>query len=156
MSHKKEYLVNRKSLGDAAVDGLYGGITAGVAMVIYLVLVGLLQGHAPGTMLSRFDPSDSGSALTGTLAHLAVAGVYGTIFGLLWHFLMSRRPTLQTYGWLIGLLYGLSLWLLAESLTMRGPGSALLTIPLLHFALAHAVYGLVLGFLAYRQQRGSN
>jgi hypothetical protein len=128
---------------------------AGLVMVAFLIIAGLLGGVDPSSMMSRFDPSDAASPLTGVLAHMAVAGVYGAIFGLIWRWLIRRRPALGRFGWLIGLIYGLGLLLFAESLTMRGPGSALLAIPRIHFALAHAVYGLVLGLMVQRQQRGS-
>jgi hypothetical protein len=153
MTREKEFVLTQKSTGDAAVDGLYGGMTAGLIMVGYLIVAGLFGGVDPGLTLSRFDPSSAPSPLTGAIAHMAVAGVYGAIFGLIWRWLVRHRPGLGRFGWLIGLIYGLGLWLLAESLTMRGPGSALLAIPLLHFAVGHAVFGLVLALVVHRQQR---
>jgi len=132
--------------GDAAVDGLLSGVAAGIVMAVYLVAVGLVMGEGPGIVLSRFDPGEGASPLTGALMHLAVAGMYGMLFGL-GHRLVARRWRHILPGWLTGLAYGLALLLIAEAVILPGTDSPLREIAFVHFALAHMIYGLVLGSL---------
>jgi hypothetical protein len=84
MMRSKQLIDRRRTTSDAALDGLFGGLAAGVAMAIYLVLWGLTVGLGPGAVLGMFDPGERHIALTGALTHLAVASVYGILFGLLW------------------------------------------------------------------------
>ena len=51
---------------------------------------------------------------------------------------------------MIGLVYGLMLLLLAQGLTLIGAGTTLREIPVVQFAIAHLIYGLVLGWLVAR------
>lgn len=132
------------TLGDAAVDGLLAGALAGALMAAYLVVVGLMQGEAMGAMLARFDPYAGVSPVVGLLTHLAVASVYGALFGLGWRVMARVWP--QSLAWLAGLAYGLILLGLAQALLLPASASALRVIPLVHFAIAHAWYGLALGF----------
>ena len=50
----------------------------------------------------------------------------------------------------MGLVYGLALLLVAQGLTLIGAGVPLREISAVHFALAHLIYGLVLGWLVAR------
>src|SRR5262245_29820268 len=84
MIESKRLAHSERKLSDAALDGLFGGLVAGVAMAIYLVIWGLTIGMGAGMVLGMFDPSYRGIALTGALTHLAVASVYGILFGLIW------------------------------------------------------------------------
>ena len=144
---ERKYVITRKAtVGDAAVDGLLAGGGAGLAMAVYLLVVSLMSGMAWSALLGRFDPSPQNAPLTGALAHLAVAGVYGVLFGLAAWF-TPRRWRRRLPGWLMGLAYGLLLWLLAQTVLLPGANLPLQTFPRLHFALGHAVYGLVLGLL---------
>ncbi len=143
MSDSRLFVARQTSLGEAAVDGLLAGLSAGVVMAAYLVLAGLLMGEAPGVMLGRFDPAAGGAALTGALAHLATAGIYGAFFGVTWWLLRSLWPRLP--GVAAGLLYGLLLYGLAQGILLPWSKSALGAIPPLHFAVAHIIYGLALG-----------
>jgi hypothetical protein len=140
-----------RTAGDAAVDGLCSGVLAGIGMAVYLLAAGLLGGEAPALLLGRFDPGQAASPMNGLLAHLAVSGVYGLLFGLAWR-LGSRWR--QPPAWLAGLAYGVALLLVAESFTLRisGMSSPLLGIPLVHIAISHLIYGLVLGVLVNRQR----
>jgi hypothetical protein len=141
-------------VGDMAVDGLLAGIMAGVGMAIYLVLAGLLLGRGMAEMLGLFDPAMAGNALTGTLAHLAVSGVYGVIFALLRMGLQRLRLLRQAQdklsvfemSWLMGLVYGLLLFGLARGVLLTAVDSPLLQVTPVHFAIAHTVYGLMLGY----------
>jgi hypothetical protein len=147
MNESKHLTYPAKTVGDAAVDGLFGGVVAGIGMAGYLVIAGLAAREGPGLVLGRFAPDAEAAALTGGLMHLAVAGVYGMLFGLGWWLLKRWRGV---PAWLAGLAYGMALLLVAETLILPGAGSSLAQIPWVHFVLAHAVYGLILGFLVGR------
>jgi hypothetical protein len=150
MMAQSELLVreDEMTLGDAAVDGLLVGIGAGVLMAAYLALTALAAGENMAAVLSRFDPSPTPSPLTGLFMHLAVAGVYGIVFGLARR--LSPRRWGRLPGWLIGLVYGWGLVGLAWTVILPGTGSALLSLSFLRLAGAHAVYGLALGTLMDR------
>lgn len=146
MTERKYVITKKATIGDAAVDGLLAGGGAGVAMALYLIVVSLVRGLAWSTLLGRFAPGPQSSPLAGALAHLAVAGVYGVLFGLVaWY--TPRRWRRRLPGWLMGVVYGLLLWLLAQTVLLPGANSPLQAFPPLHFALGHAFYGLVLGLL---------
>ena len=149
MIQSKRLIYNERKLSDAALDGLFGGLAAGVAMAVYLVAWGLLMGLGPGAVLGMFDPSERGVALTGALTHLAVAAVYGILFGLLWWGL-RRWLRLGVPAWLAGAIYGLLLLIAAKAVVLPAAGSPLAEIPALHFAVAHVIYGAALGFLSER------
>ncbi len=98
-------------------------------------------------MLGRFAAGYNGIPLLGGLIHLAVSGVYGSFYGLIRYAIPGRwRGRLP--GWLTGVLYGLLLFALAELFLLPGTGSPLLAIPAANFAVAHIVFGLVLGLVA--------
>jgi hypothetical protein len=123
-------------------------------MAIYLALAGLLLGRGGVEMLGLFDPAMAGNALTGMLAHLAVAGIYGVIFALLVLGLgrirllqqAQARPSVLEMIWPVGLVYGLLLFGLARGVLLTAVDSPLLQVTPVHFAIAHAVYGLILGY----------
>lgn len=142
----------KSTLGDSAVDGLLAGTGAGVLMALYVIVAGLLQGQSLASLMAQFDPSPSPSPFTGALAHLAVAGVYGALFAVLWRWLQklwNRAP-----GWLAGAAYGLVLCTLALAvlrLPAARPEGWLAAIGPLHLAVAHLVYGLALGYVLGRR-----
>lgn len=146
MTERKYVATGKATAGDAAVDGLLAGGGGGLAMAAYLLVASLVMGAHWREVLSYFDPGRGGSAVAGMAAHLAVAGIYGVLFGLIAWF-TPRRWRRRLPGWLIGVAYGLLLWLLAQTVLLPGAGLPLQTFPRLHFALGHAVYGLVLGLL---------
>ena len=147
MNESKVVASRPATAGDAAVDGLLSGAAAGVVMAVYLVVIGLVMREGPGIVLSRFDPGEAPSPLTGALMHLAMAGVYGVLFALGRRFI-ARRPAFgRLPGWLVGLAYGLALLILAGAVILPGTDSPLREIAFLHFALAHVIYGLTLGIL---------
>jgi hypothetical protein len=141
-----------RTAGDAAVDGLLAGAGGGIAMAGVLVASGLLAGAGPAATLARFDPSGMGAAspLTGALLHLAVSAVYGLLFGVIYRLVGRGRLADRTAGALIGLAFGLALFVLAQGLAATPAGAALREIPTLHFAAAHLVYGAVTGWLVGR------
>ena len=142
----------RHTAGDAAVDGLLAGACGGVAMAAVLIASGMLAGAGPASTLARFDPSWAGSAspLAGGLIHLAVSAVYGLLFGVVYRLVGRGRLVGRAGGVVLGLAYGLLLLLVAQGLLSSPAGAALREIPTLPFAVAHLVYGVVLGWLVAR------
>jgi hypothetical protein len=153
MTESKSMETTTRSIGDSAVDGLFGGAIAGFLMAVYLVIAGLIDGEDPGTILGRFTPSGDGSPLSGAAAHLAVSAVYGAIFALVLGQVSRLRPSLLRFSWLLGAVYGLSLWLAAEFVILPATDSPLQLIPPIHFALSHLVFGLALGVAIGRVNR---
>lgn len=152
MANSQRQIRQQTTLGDAAVDGLLAGGMAGGLMAAYLVVAGVMQGEAIGTMLARFDPRADASPVVGLFTHLAVACVYGALFGLGWRVVARVWPL--SLAWLAGLTYGLVLLGLAQTLLLPSAASALRVISTVHFAIAHAVYGLAVGFgVAQRRRR---
>jgi hypothetical protein len=149
MIESKRLAYRNWKLSDAALDGLFGGLAGGVAMAVYLEIWGLLAGHGPGAVLGMFDPNRRGAALNGALTHLAVASVYGILFGLIW-WALRRGLRVAVPAWLAGALYGLALLAVAQAVVLPSSSSPLAEIPTLHFALAHLAYGVVLGSLSDR------
>ncbi len=138
-----------RTWGDAAVDGLLAGVAAGLVMAAYVLVVGLVAGHAWPDILAQFDPGLTPLPLTGALTHLAVAGVYGALFGVGWRLLHRAWPRLPAVA--VGLAYGLALWALAALVTSSRPsGEWLRVLPALHLAVAHLLYGVVLGVAIHR------
>ncbi len=151
MSDTAQRVIRKKSGGDTAVDGLLAGILAGLGMAAYLILSGLLSGTSPAIILGRFDPTMDGGWLVGSAAHLAVSGIYGAVFALLFALAVRWRGSFLRYGWLLGLLYGLALVALARGVLLPAAGSAMLEIEGVQLVIAHAFYGLVLGFVVSRK-----
>jgi hypothetical protein len=148
MSDTSVFKQKELSNGETAIDGLFGGVLSGIVMVLILILTGLTVGDRPGTVLARFSPGGAPSPLVGLIAHLAVSGIYGLMFGTVYQF-VTRRWIRSHPAWAavwIGGLYGLALLLLARVVFLSTDGSALKAFPSFHFSLAHLTFGLVLGF----------
>ncbi len=144
---------HRKTTGDVAVDGLLAGMAAGLVMGAVLVVLGLLEDAGPLQTLGRFDPADGGSAVVGGLLHLAVSGIYGVVFAIIYRFMSGRWAEIKRYSWLLGAGFGLALWLAAQFVFLPGLNSALTEFSPLTFALGHLVYGGSLGFFLGRHQQ---
>lgn len=134
-------LLKSKTTGDAAVDGLLAGLVAGVVMAGYLLITGVIGGDDLGLILGRFAPGGPTTPIAGALSHLAVAGIYGAVFGMLANVLRKRVPI-----WAAGLVFGLGLFLIAQYALLPGTGSALLEVSPVHFGIAHGLYGGILGW----------
>ena len=147
MNNGKTIPVQKNAVGDAIVAGLFAGLLAGLVMLAYLVITELVAGHSPLAVLGWFASGNNGVPLLGGLMHLAVSGVYGSFYGLI-RFAIPGRWRSRLPGWLSGMLYGLRLFALAELFLLPGTGSPLLAIPAANFALAHLIFGLVLGLIA--------
>jgi len=133
-----------KSWGDAAVSGLLAGLLAGVIMAAFLAAAGFAGGESAAQVLSRFGAGQGVTPLAGLITHLAVSSIYGIVWGYL---LRVVRGLLPAPAWLLGLAYGLLLFLVAQGLFLTAP-TPLAGIPPLQFLIAHGVYGLVLGLQA--------
>lgn len=135
--------------GDAAVKGLFNGFIAGIGMAVVLVAAGLVSGVPAASTLAQFTPTLNSSLVTGVLAHLAVSGIYGLVFGLLWS-TVHRWIRVDSGLWqaiLAGTAYGFLLWLGAQYILLPTTGAALGSLPAGQFLLAHLAYGLILGGL---------
>jgi hypothetical protein len=140
------------TIGDAAIDGLAGGVVGGILMVVYLEIAGLLMGAGLGEMLSRFNQKESDPLLVAFVLHLAVAGVYGILYGILYRWIALYRkgmPDLRISA-VSGAVYGILLLILARSVLLPSTGPALVDVPLLHFGIAHLIFGISNGLLSYR------
>lgn len=135
------------TLGDSAVDGLLGGIAAGIVMAIFLIVANLFGGDG-FAVLTRFDPNRA-SPLVGTLMHLAVSGVYGAAFGIGAKWVSPFNVPM----WLVGILFGVALFALAELVLIPTSHSALAGISFVHFGIAHLIYGLVIGWIISRNSK---
>ena len=138
-----------ESWGDTAVSGLLAGIVAGVVMAGFLIAAGFAGGGTVAEALSRFGAGEGTSPLGGLLTHLAVSGVYGIVWANL---LCIVRRLILAPAWLVGLAYGLLLFLVAQGIFLVNP-TLLTGIPPLQFLIAHGVYGLTLGLSMRRKDR---
>lgn len=148
MTTSRRVANKEESIGDAAVEGLWQGLVAGIIMAIVLLIGGLIGGDSPVVTLGRFGAGGEVAPAAGALSHLATAGVYGIVWGVLWR-LLGRRLPLPV--WASGLIYGLLLFLIAQVM-LSAVDSPLRDISPLSLFLAHVVYGLVLGLLTRRSR----
>jgi uncharacterized membrane protein YagU involved in acid resistance len=135
------------SAGDSAVDGLSGGLLAGLLMAAFLVIVAWIGGEGPAQFLARFDLQATPTPLVGGLIHLALSGVYGIAYGLAFWLLLRRGLAGKSIwvGALAGAMYGLLLWLAADLILLPAANSPLQAVPGWAFALGHVFFGALLG-----------
>ena len=153
MAERNGVLVKENTAGDAAVDGLLAGLVAGLISALLLILIGLISGDSPGTVLGRFDPSLAGSPIVGGLLHLATSAVYGMMFALLFRLIGRRWSNAHRLAWLLGLVYGLLLLVIAEVVVLSGFETMLGEFSAGAFAAFHIAYGLTLGIALERSNR---
>ncbi len=128
------------STGDRAVSGLLRGVTAGLVMAVFLILVELALGDTWLAALNRFNPFEQSGPLQGLLLHCGISAVYGILFGLAQPLAPRRSPV-----WLAGLVYGLVLFVLAVWVILPRTGSGLAALPTPALLAAHVLYGIALG-----------
>ena len=153
MAERNGVLVKENTAGDTAVDGVLAGLVAGLISALLLILIGLISGDSPGTVLGRFDPSLAGNPLIGGLLHLATSAVYGMMFALLFRLIGRRWSGANRLVWLLGLLYGLLLLVIAEVVILSGFETMIGDFSAGAFAAFHIVYGLTLGIALERFDR---
>jgi uncharacterized BrkB/YihY/UPF0761 family membrane protein len=152
MIENKRWARQKATPGDAAVEGLFSGFGVGLMMGLFLLIAGILTGSSITTVLSKLAARDMASPLNGVVTHVAVSGVYGVLFGALCHWI-PQRWFRRLPNWLIGLAYGLLLWLIARVVFRAEIDAPMHALPALHLALAHLLYGLVLG-LRFGKENG--
>ena len=143
-----ESIKPRATIGDAAVDGLWAGLGAGLGMLLYWIVAGFVLADRWTTWLAQFDLSGARMPITGGLTILAIGAVYGVFFGILVWLIPPRWRPLP--GWLLALVYTLILLLLAETIFLPRMDSPVRAIPQLPMLLGHILYGLGLGWLIQR------
>ena len=82
--------------------------------------------------------------------HLAVSAVYGLLFGLIYRLIGRGRLAGRTASALMGLVYGLALLLAGARADLHRRRRAAAGDLGRGFAIAHLIYGLVLGWLVAR------
>ena len=148
-----KHITKTMSVGEAAVEGLLGGIGAGIVMGLFLLGLEAVMGVSPVTVLTYFNAGNNASPLTGLFTHIALSGMYGVVFGV-GLMLLARLlgPDKTRGGWpVIGLLYGALIFGIAESIILPGTASLLRDLPLWAFVTAHGLYGIVLAWLTTRK-----
>ena len=138
-----------RSAGDVAVDGLLRGVVAGLAMSGVLAAAVLVAQLPVQLAFARFDPTGGNSVVTGLLAHLATAAIYGLLFALLTVPVAGRLGARLV---LVGVVYGLALWLISRALMASELGAPLRALPPAGWLLAHVVFGGILGWLIARRR----
>lgn len=149
MDHSNPVQARSISPTDTLINGLVGGILAGLGMLAWLLLAGLLAGEAPQALIARFViPGQQPNPVSSIFLHLGVSAVYGGIFGALLRLL--PRSARSTAGRLVaGLAYGLLLYLLADAILLPATASPLAQTAAPALASAHLAYGALLGALTH-------
>ena len=135
----------RTTMSEAAIDGLFGGLWAGVAMGVVVIISGLWAGDTIWDSVGRFSPTNTPQPLIAVFTHLALSAVYGLIYAILTNFLFRVWNPIVFIKVIVGVLYGFLLWLLAIGVLLPVATSPLGEISLVMLAFAHLIYGLVLG-----------
>ena len=133
---------------EAAIDGLFAGFLAGLAMAAFLAMTALTRSETLTTMFNRFNPTQATSPMTGFLLHLAVSSVYGILFGLIWYLasILRRFAILPWQAISLGAAYGAGLFFLAWLILLPASASSLRQLPFWQFGMSHLVYGIILGW----------
>ena len=148
--------LKKKSIGDVAIDGLVAGLVGGIVGALILLVLGLFSGNSTLNILQRFDATANGSPLLGTVMHLAVSVIYGALFAILLKLIIQVWPAARRISWLLGMIYGLILMLLAEVIFSSGFNSQLEETSLIDFTLFHIAYGVTLGIVSGRMASANN
>lgn len=132
----------QETSGEAAVDGLFAGLLAGLASLSLMYVGRLLGLKLSFDSLVWLDPAGV-SAWMGAAVQLGLASLFGLLFGV-------GRWVLRKQGFglsieAVGLVYGLVIFLGARAFLL--PPEA----PAGWFAADYAVYGLALGMAARRE-----
>ncbi len=149
-NNRKETFTKTFEISDTALDGLFSGMLAGLVMEAYLTVSGILAGLPVTEALTRLSPVNGLSPTSGLLLHFAISGIYGLLFGFFIHWLL-RRHVRQYWSWLAGLGYGIFLLLVAVFFVLPNSDSAIREIPIVHLAVAHLIFGLVLGIRIHKK-----
>jgi hypothetical protein len=147
--------LKQSSLGEAAADGLFAGVIAGLVMAVFLLVAGWILGRGLTDTLLINPVGATSEPSLGFLSHLAVSGVYGVVFGLAEYVLLGKwlKDTPPGSSALLGLTYGVLLWALAAIVLLPGSASPMQILPPLILLIAHMIFGLVLSVLVSRRRK---
>jgi hypothetical protein len=137
-----------------ALAGLAGGLAMAIVAALLSVAMGLDIWRQPKLIAAMiYGPSviDSagfaaGPVLLGSLIHMLVAALLGAVFGIV----TRRMLHLTSDFWtpvLVGLIYGLLLWLAAYFIVLPIVNPLLLEMYAPAFIIQHLAYGLVTGLV---------
>lgn len=151
MMDTKSISAKSTTASDAVIDGLVAGVISGVVMLAFILIVEIVVSDvSPSQTLSWFVPERSQPPLFGGLIHIAISAIYGMVFGWIWNLVRDHLPW-RVPAWLLGLIYSMAIFIFGIWVILPGINSALLVIPSWLFGFAHAVYGLLLGWLVGRK-----
>ena len=145
------------------LGGAIAGLIGGAAMMIVGALLASSVGNdiwlealQIATMIygpAALTDLGIGPIIVGTLLHLLISALFGAIFGI-----VSRRwlrlPSDYGMPVLIGMSYGIMIWLVAYFVVLPLVNPAMLTTYAPSFIIQNLVYGIVTG-LVYTQLRPS-
>jgi len=138
--------------------GALAGLAGGIAMLVAGLLLSLLSEQSiwlplrciAALVYGAAAMADTGSSLAplavGTAIHLLTAVLFGILFRLLCQ-RIEHPPTRASVSLLVGLAYGLLLWLIAIVCIVPRLDTWLAEIAPLTFFLQHLVYGSMLGLI---------
>lgn len=138
-----------KRTSDAVIDGLFNGIQAGILMGMYLALVLIASRQGVEPFLNNLSKVTGASPLTSVFFHLAVSGIYGTLFGSISKLASIKWPA-STSTWpsqVMGVIFGALLYLFASTVLLPETRELVQGIQPIHFLIAHLIYGWSLGLL---------
>jgi hypothetical protein len=137
------------------------GLIAGVVVGIFMLMVAATRGHdlwqvlkgagAPFLDGRALRPGpDAGAVILGVVCHLAVAAVWGVLFGIL-AFGLGRGETIAA-----GVAWGFVVWIVMYYLVLPalGLGKMAHSTPVGGAILSHVIYGIAtaLLFLPFQRQ----
>jgi membrane associated rhomboid family serine protease len=158
----------QRSIPDVpGLGGAISGFLAGLVMVLLSPLLSLLTGisiwvpprliaaAAPwyGRAVAEAPGFELGPVLTGTLLHFITSIILGAIFGFVFHRIL-RLPTSFGTPILVGLAYGILIFVVAYALVLPAVNPVLREAYLAPFVAQNMVFGICVGlFYAWVRPR---
>ncbi len=152
-------------VGRSVKEGAIGGLIAGVIFAIAYILASLIAGDAAIIPFRRLASVLLGTdALTTTspptvvvialIAHLYLSTMFGLFYGVYNSALTMRTRSSPRRQAVVGMIYGVMLWLINYNVFARYRYPWLLALPQAPQVLLHALfYGLPLGLLYATAER---
>lgn len=121
------------------------GLIAAIIMAFFAASIGglLLISAISQLAVSTATAQSSSGLIVGLLIHLIFGIIFGVGFAFLYELITTEERLLS--GLILGVLYGLALYVVNFLLLGRLVDVALLSVPALIAISSHIVYGLVLG-----------
>ncbi len=144
MDEQEIFHEKKAALREAAVNGAFYGLLAGVVMELYMLLAGNVVAGSNWAYVSYLDLTHSDSPWQTVFTQLVVSILLGAAFGMFcnWSSLV-KDCVLPT--WLAGLAYSILVWALAAALILPKDNFTLSPLSAVYLLFAYMVYGLVLG-----------